>query len=200
MPCQSIREPVRGAHEGDRAFPLPRPTVEWGEDRGEGRLFSPHPQSLRISRWLFFEFLRLRRHKSSIRHFPFYAYASSRLMQSVPDFQQDAVRILPPLAIPKTQHLDALPVQPFFALQVVLLIPGCPVLKAVQFNGQSRHWAVEVQKIPSGGMLAAKLEPGKPAGTQRAPEMFFRTTLTAPKPAGVVLRIHLSLCKQWTEK
>lgn len=72
--------------------------------------------------------------------------------------------------VPEAQHLDALPGEE----PVAGFISGPLIREAVsttiQFDGQFRHGAVEIEEVDPAGILATKLELGEAAVTQQAPE------------------------------
>jgi hypothetical protein len=67
-------------------------------------------------------------------------------MEAMPNLQQDALRIFPPMMIPKTQLFDALPHQPLPTLAVMQILFRQAVLKAIRFNREVCQRAVKVQK------------------------------------------------------
>jgi len=111
-------------------------------------------------------------------------------MQLAPDFDQNTVRVFPPLTVPKTQFQDAFPLKPLLAFCVASDITGRSVLKTVQLDGEVRHRAVKVQIVFPRRILAAELEPRESPGTERLPELFLLRRLCPAKPAGVVFWIH----------
>jgi hypothetical protein len=72
----------------------------------------------------------------------------------------------------------------------MLLLPGQPVFKAVQFNGQSSCWTIKVNVVCAERMLASEFEPCKAAGSQRLPELRLLACLLASQPPGIARRIH----------
>ena len=66
---------------------------------------------------------------------PLHGDAAGSPMQGVPDLQQDALAVLPPLMVPKAQFLDSLRRQKFFAFLVMLALLGQPMLEPVQLDG-----------------------------------------------------------------
>jgi hypothetical protein len=112
-------------------------------------------------------------------------------MQCLPDFQQDAFRIFPPLTIPESQYLNAFPAQIFGPPLIMVTLCRQAVFKPVQFNRQSCKRTIEVQIITNDRVLSAKLEARKPPGPERAPQRRFLTGLLSAQTPGVVLGIHI---------
>jgi hypothetical protein len=111
-------------------------------------------------------------------------------MEAMPNFQQDALRIFPPLTIPKPQLFNSLSGKPLLTLLVMHFLLRRAMLKAIQLNREPRQRAVKVQEIIPGVMLTAEFEARKSSGAQSAPELFFLIGLLAAQPAGIVFGIH----------
>ena len=111
-------------------------------------------------------------------------------VQRIPYFQQDAVAVLPPLMVPKPQHMNVLGRKKGFARGVRRQLVRQTVLKPVQFHGQPRRWAIYIQEELSRGMLAAELESGKPARAQGLPKLPLFFGLFAAKLPGAGGWIH----------
>src|SRR5436190_2871015 len=69
--------------------------------------------------WLFDQTPNLRRHVAMILCLPHYSDASCSMMQRVPDAQQHAFTIVPPLMVPESQLLNVLLRQKLFALFIM---------------------------------------------------------------------------------
>src|ERR1700690_2074436 len=104
-----------------------------------------------------------------ILHLSHHARATSSPMQRIPNFQQHAVMIFPPLIIPKTQFLDALRRQKLLAFSVVLVLFRPTVLKTVEFHRQLCDGTIKIQVVNSERMLPAEFESGKTSCPQGAP-------------------------------
>jgi len=87
--------------------------------------------------------------------------------------------------IPEAQLLDVLACQELISRRILFLLPRQSMFKAVQFNRQPSHGTIKVKKVAAQRMLASELEPRKPAGSQRLPELRLFACLLAPQPAGV---------------
>jgi len=85
-------------------------------------------------------------------------------MQGMPDCQQHTLGVFPPLAIPKSQLLNALPGQPLLPFAVMQYLVRQAMLKTIQLHGEPRESAVKVQKIFPRIMLTAEFESGKSSG------------------------------------
>ncbi len=144
---------------------------EWGEGRGEGlpRRWGKEP---------------------SIFLFPFHTHAASAAVERMPDFQQDALGVFPPLVIPKPQFFNALRVQTLRSVAVMQPLLRHAALKPVQLDGQLGESAEKVQKVFSRRVLPVKFKSRKTPGPQRPPELFLLVGLPAAKAAGVGFGIH----------
>src|SRR6266511_2764866 len=155
-----------------------------GRGRGEG---SP----LRF-RWRGCKLRRVRGRIAMIRDLSHDLDAARAAMQGMPDFQQHAFAIIPPLPIPKPQFLDAFHGQKLLARLIALPLPGHAVRKAVQFNRKPGGGTVEIEKIFPGRMLTPELEAGKTPRPQFAPKFFFLGSLLTPETPRVCCLIHPS--------
>jgi hypothetical protein len=99
----------------------------------------------------------------------------------MPNLQQNAFPVFTPLTIPKSQLLNVLRQKKFFAHDVTNDLAGQPMSKSIQFNGQTAQRAIEIKGILADGMLAAKLESGKPSCAQHFPKLLFFFGLHAAK-------------------
>ena len=97
------------------------------------------------------------------------SYASSSPVQCVPDFQQDAFPILPPLMIPEAQFFDAACNEESCTLLVALILLRQTVLEAVQFHRHFCAGTKEIQEVFPDCVLATELESGKTPRPQGAP-------------------------------
>ena len=82
-------------------------------------------------------------------------------MECVPDFEQHAFAIAPPLVVPKAEFFDVFFHQELFPFRVVLLLVWQAMLEAVQFHGEAGGGTEEIQVVDARRMLAAELETGK---------------------------------------
>ena len=120
-----------------------------GEGRGEGRC----PTKL-----LFVHRLRVigQRMRRALLQFPKNCVA-------------DALRVPAQVRIPKPQYLDTLRCQEFRSRDIVLLPVRMAVAEAVQFDGETCFFAIEVEIVNAFGMLSAELITGEASITQPAP-------------------------------
>jgi hypothetical protein len=121
-------------------------------------------------------------------------------LQRVPDVQQHALAIFPPLMIPKAQFLNSLSPEKFRASLIAFKLTVSSMLKSIQFNGQSREPAIKVQKVGTDRILSAEFEPSETAGFQREPELLFFFSLFTPQTPCVLNRVHASEPKDSKEK
>ena len=84
-------------------------------------------------------------------------------MECVPDFQQHAFAIAPPLVVPEAEFFDVFFCQELFPFSVVLLLVWQAMLEAIQFHGKAGGGTEKIQVVDTHGMLAAELETGKTA-------------------------------------
>jgi hypothetical protein len=136
------------------------------------------------------DFLHVRRNKSFIPGVFHYADAARPLLNRIPDFQQATVAVLVPLMIPESQRLNALLRQKFFPRFVALDSLRRTVLRTVQFDGEFRVRAIEIQNVIADRVLAAEFETGETSPAQRPPEFFFFIGLIATKFAGDLFEVH----------
>lgn len=125
-----------------------------------------------------------------VLHLAHHPGAAGALFEGVPDFEQDAVAVRVPLAVPEAELGDAFGGQDVRTGLVVLDLFGEAVLEAVEFDGQARGGAVEVQEVVADRMLAAELEPGEATGSQGAPEFAFFVGLLATQATGGGSGVH----------
>ena len=64
------------------------------------------------------------------------------------------------------------------------------MLKTIQFDRKARRGTIQIQKEPSGGMLAAKLESGEASGSQGSPKLPLFIRLFAAELPGAFGWIH----------
>ena len=105
-------------------------------------------------------------------------------LQRIPNRQQTSFTIFPPLMIPKAKFPNVLILEERASFLVLLYLLRQAVLETVKLDGQTGRRAIEIQKVNSGRMLAAKFEPGETMASQRAPELLFFIGLVATKLAG----------------
>jgi hypothetical protein len=67
------------------------------------------------------------------------------------------------------------------------------VLRTVQFDGQFRVGAVEIQDAIAYRVLPAEFETGKPSSSQRPPERLFVVRLMAAQFAGDLFEAHAAM-------
>jgi hypothetical protein len=131
-----------------------------------------------------FDGLFIRRHEPLPRHIFHHPHAARPALQRIPDGQQAALAILPPLTIPEPQRLDVLFRQKFFTNGILLQSFRQTVLETVQLHIQPRRRAVEIQGIIPDRMLPAKFKTGEPVAAQRPPQIPFLVRLITTKLAG----------------
>ena len=137
-----------------------------------------------------FDVLFIRRHEPLTGHIFHHPHAARPALQRIPDGQQAALAVFPPLAIPETQRLDVLLRQKFFADGIALQPFRQAVLRTVQLHVQPRHRTIEIQKVITRRMLPAKFETGKLMTAQRPPQIPLIIRLIMTKPAGGGDRVH----------
>ena len=128
--------------------------------------------------------LFLRRHEPLTGHIFHHPHAARPALQRIPDGQQAALAVLPPLTIPETQRLDVLLRQKFRAHGIALQPFRQAVLGTVQLHIQPRRRTIEIQDVIPDRMLSAKFETRKPMAAQRPPQISFRVRLVTTKLAG----------------
>ena len=85
-------------------------------------------------------------------------FAPHALHQRVPDFKSYRFEFPAQLMIPETQHLDALFHKKLVALFIPRPLVGKTVSPAVEFHGELRYRAVEIEKVDAASVLAAEFE------------------------------------------
>ena len=121
---------------------------------------------------------------------PHHLHATRSTMQRLPDFQKHSLLICPPLPVPEAQLLDALRGQAGCPL-LVFLEPIRPTVgEAVQLHRKAGRRTVEIQEVPTRGMLTTKLEPGETSGPQGAPQLCFFLGWIASKDSSDGSRVH----------
>jgi hypothetical protein len=81
--------------------------------------------------------------------------------------------VTPQVRVPKAKLLDAQRSEKFCPRHVVSLLAGKPVLASIQFNGQARLLAKEIEKVNSARMPATEFVGAEPPVAQPAPHKFF---------------------------
>jgi hypothetical protein len=94
-------------------------------------------------------------------------------LQGVEDRVTNDLRFASQPSIPKPEFQDAECLQKSRPLRVVCLLHRVPVLETIQFDGQPRFLAKQVEEVRSGGMLAAEFVGPEPAIAQPAPQQLF---------------------------
>ena len=112
---------------------------------------------------------RLGRHKTLVFDFALHLHAPGLPVNRLPDLQQNSIPVFAPLMIPESQFFNAMALEEQPSCLVLLHLCRQAVLKAVHFNGKTRHRTVEIQNKTPQGMLPTKLESGKSAGAQGPP-------------------------------
>jgi hypothetical protein len=118
-------------------------------------------------------------------------------LQRVPNRQQTAIRIFPPLMIPEPERFDALIRQSLFANRVPFHFFRRTVLKTVKLNRQLRIGAVKIQDASAKPMLPPEFETGKPPPPQRPPKLSFFVGLMAAQFAGYWFQVHPRKDADW---
>ena len=131
-----------------------------------------------------FDALFIRRHEPLTGHIFHHPHAARPALQRIPNRQQAALAVLPPLAVPETQRFNVLIRQKFFAHGIALQSFRQTVLETVQFHSQPRRRAIEIQNIITLRMLPAKFETRKPMAAQCPPQIPFLVCLITAKLAG----------------
>ena len=149
------------------AFPLPE-----GEGQGEGER---DPRN-RVSRTNLAGSIRLgpRVANARRRHWRAVIWQRMRraLLQRPPNRVADDVFLAPQAGVPESQHLDAARFQNRIAFEILGLLLGRAVLKAVQFDVQPSFQAEEVKDVRPERMLTAKSVAGEPPVAEPIPQKF----------------------------
>ena len=116
--------------------------------------------------------------------------ASRGAVQSLPYLQQNAVAIVPPLAVPKAQHCDASRLKKLLTRPIVFLVQGMSMLESIQFDTEFGGHAVEIEEENSNWMLSSKLKSGKSSSAKTFPELLLLFGLIASEYAGRLLGLH----------
>jgi hypothetical protein len=132
-----------------------------------------------------FHTIWVRGNEEVVLDFAFNSSATRSLVKRIPDFQQHAGSIFSPLPVAESQHEHAARIEELLPNRVVLSLSGKPVTKAVQLHREPSEGTIEIQEVSVKRVLATKLEPSEPTGTQRAPELAGFFTLVTPQPARV---------------
>jgi hypothetical protein len=126
-----------------------------------------------------------------ILHFAGDSSAAGSPMQSMPNLKQDTFTVAPPLTIPKSQHFDPLTSEQFFTGEIVFKLDGRAVHKPIEFDGESRQWAIEIEVLPGSRMLASEFETRKTTGPQSLPELLLLRSLIMAEAPGISCTIHV---------
>ena len=137
-----------------------------------------------------FDFFFIRRQEPLTGHIFHHPHTTRPALQRIPDRQQAALAIRPPLAVPITQRLDVLLRQKFFAHGIALQPLRQTVLETVQFHRQPCRRTIKIQDVITHRMLPAELETRKTMAAQRPPQIPFCIRLVTAKPAGGGDRVH----------
>jgi hypothetical protein len=82
-------------------------------------------------------------------------------LHRIPDFQQAAFPILPPLMIPEAKRFNVLFRQEFSTRLVAVNPFRQTMLKAIQLNRQFRIGTIKIQNVSADGVLPAEFETGE---------------------------------------
>lgn len=95
--------------------------------------------------------------------------------------------------IPKPQRRNAAFRQKLFPCGIALHAFGMTVLRAVQFHGELRVRAVEIQNVFSNRVLPSEFETGKTPVPQRPPKRLFVLRLIMTQLAGDFFQAHAGM-------
>ena len=137
-----------------------------------------------------FDALFIRRHEPLTGHVFHHPHAARPALQRIPNGQQAALAVLPPLAVPETQRLDVLLRQKLFTDGIALQPFRQTMLETVQFHVQPRRRTIEIQNVITHRMLPAKFKTRKPLAAQCPPQIPFRFRLVTTKLARGGDRVH----------
>jgi len=98
--------------------------------------------------------------------------ASCPFHQRVPDFKPHRCEFVVQLVIPETQHFDALFRKKLVSLFIPRPLVGKTMSAAVEFHGQFRHRAIEIEKVDTARVLTAEFEFIETAVTEQTPQAF----------------------------
>jgi len=104
----------------------------------------------------------------------------------MPDFKPHSLKFAAQLVIPKAQHLDALFREKPISLFILGMLVGKTVPAAVEFDGEFRDGAVEIEVVNTACILAAEFEFGEASITKQAPKALLGVSRFLAELAGEI--------------